>query len=479
MVMGNSSGGPKSPGVDPGAQDLGPLSPWAPELAEAFVKLATDIALVIGENGIIERVAQAGAEPLSPAASEWVGRPWVDTVTAETRTKAAQLLSEAAQTGVARRREINHPSSGGDAIPVSYSAIRLGLEGPLLAVGRDLRSITAIQQRFLEAQREAELSYWRARQGEARYQELFRVAHDAVALVDIDTLQIVEANEAAAQLFDLPLEELPGRLVVHAFEKHSRRALEELLRAAQASGQQSEVRLRLAQKALTASVAAVPFRQQDRLCALLRVRPLESNESLLGVELSMARMVDEFSDAVIVTQSNGRILGANRTFQDLVQTPENEILGRPLREWLGLADGTFDQILERVRQSAVLRELTGTIILGNGQVIGVRISAHLLTDSDEEHIGFVLRRAPAAPRDRGAFELGLGLDAWGARLGYEPLPVLLERATRNLELQLITRALAESGGDLEAAARLLGIDHAELLRRRAHFFGASPREGEP
>lgn len=478
MVMGNSTGGPKSAGLDPGAQSLGPLSPWAPELAEAFVKLATDIALVIGENGIIERVAQAGAEPLNPAANEWVGRPWIDTVTAETRGKAAQLLTEASQTGVGRRREINHPSSGGDSIPVSYSAIRLGVEGPLLAVGRDLRSITAIQQRFLEAQREAELSYWRARQGEARYQELFRVAHDAVALVDIETLQIVEANEAAAKLFDLPLEDLPNRMVVNAFEKHSRRALEELLRAAQASGQQSEVRLRLAQRALTASVAAVPFRQHERLCALLRIRPLESNESLLGVELSMARMVDEFSDAVIVTKSNGRILGANRTFQDLVHADEAGILGRSLRDWLGLADGTFDQILERVRQSAVLRDLTGTIVLGLGQVVVVRISAHLLTDSDEEHIGFVLRRVPVAHRERTS-ELIPSPNAWAIRLGAEPLPELLERASRTLELQLITRALSETNGDLDATARLLGIDPTELARRRSRLFAAAPRDGEP
>ena len=65
-------------------------------------------------------------------------------------------------------------------MPVAYTAIRLGEHGPVLAVGRDMRAIAAIQERFIETQQDMERGYWNARQAESRYRLLFQVATDAV-----------------------------------------------------------------------------------------------------------------------------------------------------------------------------------------------------------------------------------------------------------------------------------------------------------
>ena len=170
---------PKGPSEAP---DLGALSELAPELAQTFVSIASDIALVIDAGGVIRSVA-TGSAPIAPA-TEWIGRPWAETVTGDTRTKIEQLLSEAQTSGVTRRREVNHPSDSGTDIPVAYAAIRLGRDGPVLAVGRDLRAVSAIQQRFIDAQQEMEREYWQQRQSETRYRMLFQVANDAVLVVD-------------------------------------------------------------------------------------------------------------------------------------------------------------------------------------------------------------------------------------------------------------------------------------------------------
>ena len=77
-----------------------------------------------------------------------MGRHWVDTVTGETRRKIELLLNEARAGGFSRSREVNHPSPSGPDIPVAYAAVQLGEGGPVLAVGRDLRAVAAIQQRF-------------------------------------------------------------------------------------------------------------------------------------------------------------------------------------------------------------------------------------------------------------------------------------------------------------------------------------------
>jgi len=69
----------------------------------------------------------------------------VDTATGETRTRIGQLPKEVGATDIARQHEINHPSDAGASVSVAHTAIRLGANGPVLAVGRDLRAITAMQ----------------------------------------------------------------------------------------------------------------------------------------------------------------------------------------------------------------------------------------------------------------------------------------------------------------------------------------------
>ena len=69
----------------PEPADLGTLSGCAAELAEAFVSLASDIALVIDDNGVIQSVAQSATTPIAGDSSHWVGRPWADMVSGDTR----------------------------------------------------------------------------------------------------------------------------------------------------------------------------------------------------------------------------------------------------------------------------------------------------------------------------------------------------------------------------------------------------------
>ena len=101
---------------------------------------------------------------------------------------------------MSRRREFNHRTPEGSSIPVSWAAVRLGDSGPVLAVGRDLRTVSAIQQHFMDAQQEMERDYWQRRQTVSHCRQLFQVAHDAVLVLDADTLAVLDANPAAGAL---------------------------------------------------------------------------------------------------------------------------------------------------------------------------------------------------------------------------------------------------------------------------------------
>jgi hypothetical protein len=142
--------------------DLQVLAPWAPELADTFVALSCDIALVVDAQGRIAKLAQHETHPIAPPS--WVGREWAATVGEDSRAKVEKMLAEVAASGQARRREVNHPDAIGGPAPVAYSAARLGENGPTLAIGHDLRAQAALQQRFLAAQEALERSYWNAQQ---------------------------------------------------------------------------------------------------------------------------------------------------------------------------------------------------------------------------------------------------------------------------------------------------------------------------
>lgn len=189
--------------------DLQVLADWAPELADTFVELSCDIALVIDADGRIARLAQHDTHPIAPAS--WVGSAWVQTVSTDSRAKILQMLADVAATGHARRREVNHPDALGGAVPVAYSAARLGETGPMLAVGHDLRAQAALQQRFVAAQEALERSYWNAQQRAPR-------RSDPPALMTRGEKKSLGLGKAAnelddAELADHELTRALGRLV--------------------------------------------------------------------------------------------------------------------------------------------------------------------------------------------------------------------------------------------------------------------------
>ncbi|MGE4243391.1 transcriptional regulator PpsR [Ramlibacter sp.] len=445
--------------------DLSALSGWAPELAQTFVNLSSDIALVLDDDGVIRSVSQGGAVQLG-ATQDWVGQPWANTATGDTRAKIGQLLEEVTATGVARRREINHPAGPQGQVSIAYRAMRLGQDGPLLAIGHDLAATSAIQQKFLRAQEEMERGYWRARQAETRYRLLFQVATDGVLVVDAQTLQILEANHAAAQMFELPVEQVLGRAAGFGFEQRARAAVESLLATARASGEPAEIRARLRGKTTSTSVVATPFRSDDQMRLLMRVRAMDVPGSSADLNATLARLVDGASDGVVVTDSAGRILVANPAFLKLARmNTEAEVARRPLMDWIGVSNEQFAEMLDQVRRQGVTRRVASRLLSSDARLRQIELSAAVLTEGDQECIGFTLHLA----NDPGAPVVATGglaaeLEQLCARLGSAPLAEMLGQAAELTEGHLVSLALQRCEGDASAAARLLGVDRARLDR---------------
>lgn len=450
--------------------NLDGLSAWAPELAQALVMLSSDIALVLDANGIIKSVAQGGVDHVTPRTQEWIGSAWVDTATSETRGKVEQMLKEVNSTGRSRRREINHPGAMGATIPIEYTAMRLGESGPVLAVGRDLRAVAAIQQRFLESQQDVEKAYWRARQADSQYRLLFEVATDAVLVVD-ETLQIVEANQAASQLFELAIEQLIGRPVTLGFERQSHGALEELFMVARRTAQPSELRARVIGRLTATSVAATPFRSERGMRLLVRVRTVHTPASSAELSSALGRLVGKTTDGIVVTDSSGRILVANPAFVELLRLDAGtDLRGRFLMEWIAAPPVLFETLLSQVRREGIARSAESRLRSRNGEVVTAEISAALLTEGDQECIGFtihcVARRAVVSGE-----RLKIDMEDLASRLGSDALPSLLRDGKELIESFLIENAVERSGGNLSKAAELLGTSIDRLTRWQRRVLG--------
>ncbi len=442
------------------------LSEWAPELAQTMVSLGGDIALVIDERGIIQRVDQRASTPLASDAHEWIGHRWSDTVTPESRPKLERLMAEATATCATKKREVNHTSrSGGASVPVAYTAIKLGSRGPILAVGRDLGISAALQQRFLGAQQEMERNYSRARQSEARYRLLFQVATDAVIVVDGATLAIVEANQSACELFDLTPAQVMGQSATFGFERASRAAVSAMLGAALESGQSAETRAHLMGKVSSTSVTATPFRVLDTQQLLVRIRATSSLGSPSDLGATLARLVDSATDGVAVTDVDGGILIANAAFLKLVQTgTEASVRGRALSDWISVPNVPFADVLQRVQREGMLDFMPSTALQNDAQLKPVEVAATLLSEIDPPCIGFSIRVVPSSSGDLSVTvePMQAAVKVLCDQVGSAALPELMRRAADVLQRNFIRMAMERAGADLNKAATLLGINRQQL-----------------
>ncbi len=468
--------------------DLQALAGLAPELAATFASLGGDIALVIGPDGVIRNVA-LGDAPTARQANQWVGLPLIDTVTQDTRSKITQMLQEVGRTGISRRREVNLPGAEGADIPVAFAAIRLGQDGPVLAVGRDLRAISAIQQRFVEAQQALERDYWSRRQAESRYRLLFQVATDAVLMVDATMLTIVEANAAAAALFGLGVESLVGQPASVGLAATARAAVDEWLASTRASGRPAEIRARLgAQRgAGLVDLSATPFRAgadgASAMLLLLRARAAQARGG--DGDRQLAEFVEQTPDAVVITDSVGRVLMANPAFQLMCRDglAEHQLKGRLLTDLLGDPGHRLSGLVAEVRRNGIASQVRAPIgAAAGGHGLEVEVSAALLAEGDQECIGFTLRRPVQArvldlqPVDG----LALAIENLVGQLGQASLPELMQEVNHLAERHLIRSALQHARGHSAAAAAWLGISPDNLaLRLQRHGLVAVCSRDEP
>jgi len=210
------------------------------------------------------------------------------------------------------------------------------------------------------------------------------------------------------------------------------------------------------------------------------VRAVETRPTAEVGAGQLADFVEHMHDAVVITDSGGRVLMANPAFLDLCGlSTESQVKGSLLGEWIG--NDELPAWLGQARQHGIVTLEHTNMRCANGTAITVRLAAAMLADGDQECLGFTIHRLPhrAAPGLVAADELVGAIERLGSQLGRLALPDLLREAGDLAEHHLITAAIERVGGDRNAAALVLGIARDELdlrLRRVAQARSAAGRQ---
>lgn len=446
------------------------------EAAATLIAAAADIALILDGQGRILDVSIADkglAEEVGDAA-RWCGAAWSDVVRPDSRAKVDALVADALSRRGLRWRHVNHPAPHGD-VPVLYAAVRPGQAERIVAFGRDLRAVSSLQRRLIEAQQSLERDYVRIRHVETRYRLLFQMATDAVLIVETAGERVLESNPTARRLFADAAE--PGRPwpIARIFTPDTARGVDLLLAGVRASGRSDDVRARLAgaAEADEVVVTASLFRDDAGTAFLVRIAPPRGDGAVPAqpkLKAKLLKLMESAPDGFVVTGVDGRIVTANAAFLAMAQLPaEEQAQGEPLARWVGRTDIDLEVMTATLRRHGSLR-LYASLMRGElGDSVEVEISAVTVMNGGQPCFGFAIRdvgRRLMPPVVESV--LPQSPEQVTALIGRVALKDLVREATDAIERLCIETALKLTGDNRASAAEMLGLSRQSLyvkLRR--------------
>ncbi len=426
---------------------------------ESFNAAQPDITLLLDRDGVIRQatLSQAVAgEQIGP----WVGRRWADTVASSGSPQVDSLLASAAATGVSACGQVIQCFPSGLELPMEYSAVRLGPRGGVVAVGKSIEGILALQSRLVAARRERERDYWKLREVETRYRMLFDASADAVVLAAADTLRVLEANQAATGAFGCRAGDDFGA----AFLPRDQQALHALLQRVQAQGRVPGILVHTLPSASAWVLRASLVRDDQGAAYLLQLAAVGSQAAPdAPTPVGTDPFVERLPDAFVILDRAGVVRRANSAFLDLAERGgEQAVIGQNLGDWLRAPGADLQTLLTSVKRHGAVRLFATTMVSDLGRESQVEISVADCEECDPSGFVMLLRdlgRFPTVPPRPPAAAVPANLLD---HVGVVPLHTLVLEATRSVERACIEAALALSDGNRSAAAERLGISRQSL-----------------
>ncbi len=428
-----------------------------------------DVTIMLDQDGVIRSASLANLMAAEQTES-WIGKQWSETLDDLGGTKIRRMLDDARAVGVSGFRQVTQRFSSGAEIPVEYATIRLGDGSGLMAIGKSLQPVADLQSRLISVQQAREQDYWKLRDVETRYRLLFDASHEALLMINAETLRVVEANPAAIRALGLG----PGWDFQNEMAPNEREKFGSMLDSVRQQGRASGMLLHIGHDSQQWLVRASLIAARDGSIVMLQLTPLSGHVDSESAKAGLAvdDLAESLPDAFALLDSDGIVRDANMAFLEMVQVSVKEsVTGRPLARWLSTPGADSAVLLANLKKHRIVRLFSTTLTSELGLESAVELSASMSMSTKPRMVVVLLR-------DVGRRLLGESAAPRPARpatgmlteqIGKTPLATLVAETVGQVERHYIEVALGLAEGNRTGAARLLGLSRQGLYAKLSRY----------
>jgi transcriptional regulator PpsR len=421
-----------------------------------------DITLAVDGDGVI-RTAVSAEALADESIDQWRGVRWTDTVPPEAAEQVAKAVESARNEGESSCFTVNQRLPSGRQLVLEYTTVKLGKKSGFVAIGKNVQDVSDLKSRLAVVQKEREQDYWKLREVETRYRALLDASSEAVALVRVDNLRVVEANAAAAKSLGL----VPGAEFLPDLTDSDKKALAGLLETARMNGRAPSIVIHRPESR-TLSLRASMLATEAGTFYLFQMAPLDEAGVTAHVldrksaPFSLETFVWRLPEGFAILDREGVVQFVNLTFLDMVQAGlESAVVGKNAKVWFNRPGTGLRVILNLVEQHGAVRSLRTTLESELGVHSEVEISAVGDQIDRPRFFGLIVREVTSQGRP-GAVSAGRPPEFAGVATSLE---TAVRSSVEAVERQRLVAALAEFGGNRTAAARSLGISRQSLYTK--------------
>ncbi|MEM7570561.1 MAG: transcriptional regulator PpsR [Pseudomonadota bacterium] len=441
----------------------------AAEQTAGILANAADIALIVDADGIVRDAAFGIQSIFEGGGGRWVGQRLTDVVTDDCVAKARKILSDARSDEKIRPREINHALEDGTVVPVRYTATPLGDTGNCVLFGRDISSVSTLQQKLMNSQLTIEREFARLRAAEIRYRMIFQLGDIPQIVVDAATLRVSDINPAARRILGRNHQRLEDVKVVSLFDSSNADLLHQLLRAAVADGSEDTIKTAL-RSGEVITMSASHFRQERKSYLLLRLSSDSGNVVTFSSasELKFLDIVDKMPDAFMVANANREVIAVNNAFVNLLGlSGPAEAEGRLVESWFDRPNVDCSVLMANIREHGTVRRFATVLRTSFDQLENVEIAAVQTDHQGQSLYGFVIRpmSAALAASEVEGKPLSRSDEQITSLVGHMPLKDIVRETTEMIEKLCIETALELTKENRALAAQMLGLSRQSLYAK--------------
>jgi transcriptional regulator PpsR len=436
-----------------------------------------DITLTVDRDGVIQTALSS--ESLAGEQLEtWRGRPWRETIETGASGESARKMKDAAGRGASSCFQVSQIFPSGRQLPIEYTTVSLGERAGFVAIGKNLQTISDLQARLLLAQEAREQDYWKIREIETRYRLLFDAANEAVLLVRVANMRIVEANLAAMKALDVA----PGAEFHPDLSTRDRKAIDAMLDKVREQGRAPGIVLHLGPANHPWSLRASLVKTESGSYYLFQIASVGALAPIAEAKdhFSAEQIIQRLPDGFAIIDRHGVICRTNHTLLDLLQIgAEQAVLGQNLKRWLSRPGADSSDLLGLLQKYGTVRSMAATLSGELGSSVEVEISGVADKDANPGYFGLVMRDVTMRMRAGGLSDTKAGPeDAVISQAEGATLEQLVRASTQAIEQRAIWAALQQSDGNRTLAAKRLGISRQSLHAKLNKYGVAADRGGK-